>query len=65
MENETIVFCNGTHKCILCNNVFKCGGVGYGHDNSKEGNCHGDYEQFCNDHKIEEYIKYHKEHGEL
>lgn len=64
MEQEE-QFCNGKHICVLCNKKFDCEGVGYGHSNSKEGQCHGAYEQFCTNHDISEYIVYHKEHKEI
>lgn len=60
-----MTYCSGEHKCILCGVVFKCEGVGYGHDNSKESQCHGPYEQFCTNHPISEYYKWHKDHGEI
>ena len=65
MTHDDVKFCDGKHKCVLCEVVYDCEGVGYGHDNSKEGNCHGTYEQFCSNHEIQEYIDYHKEHREI
>ena len=58
-------FCNGKHICVLCNKIFNCSGVGYGHDNSKESNCHGEYEQFCTNHDLKEYIEYHRRNNEI
>ncbi len=59
-------WCSGKHKCQICGKKFDCTGTGYGHDSKfSESQCHGEYEQFCENHTVEEYTKKHKELGEL
>ena len=58
-------FCSGKHECLICFIEYECEGVGYGHDNSKEAQCHGTYHQFCGNHPLNEYIEKHEEYNEI
>lgn len=58
-------FCSGQHKCDICKIIYECEGVPYGHTGSKGYRCQGLFNQFCPDHEVDEYIKWHKEHGDL
>jgi len=60
---ETIQYCSGKHKSQICNNVFDCKEIANGIVGQK--NCQDQYEQFCDNHTVNEYKKQHKRNGEI
>jgi len=59
-------YCEGSHFCPLCQQTFNCEGEDPSHTGKAgSGRCMGEQEQFCSNHDIQEYIDYHKEHGEI
>lgn len=45
--------CSGEHKCLICGIVYACNIEGKNGSMSSE-NCMGDYEDFCDNHTIDE-----------